>query len=72
MYFSVLVVLLGWAALFRSAFLLSYTAAVAIGFHLRVVLAEEPTLAQMHGDEWTSYARHVRRWLGRSSPTSGA
>ena len=44
MYISVLFVLLGEALLFRSAALLEYAAVFAVGFHLFVLLYEEPTL----------------------------
>jgi len=65
MYVAVILVLLGWAALFRSFPLLVYALAVAIGFHLRVIFGEEPWLAQTHGDPWVRYAARVPRWFGR-------
>ena len=63
MYVAVVLVLLGWAALFRSFPLLVYTLVVTIGFHLRLVFGEEPWLAQRHGDHWLRYAAGVPRWL---------
>jgi protein-S-isoprenylcysteine O-methyltransferase Ste14 len=33
-------------------------------FHLRVVLFEEPWLAETHGTEWLKYKNQVPRWLG--------
>jgi protein-S-isoprenylcysteine O-methyltransferase Ste14 len=36
---------------------------VAILFHLRVVLNEEPYVARTHGDGWSAYKGRVRRWL---------
>ena len=63
MYVAVVLVLLGWAALFRSFPLLVYTLVVTIGFHLRLVFGEEPWLAQRHGDRWLRYAAGVPRWL---------
>ena len=65
MYCGVLLLLFGWAALFESALLLWYSAAVALAFHLRVVRAEEPWLAQAHGEEWRNYSSKVSRWFGR-------
>ena len=62
MYVSVVMVLLGWAILFRSEFLFIYAAAVATAFHLRVVLGEEPWLRRTHGAEWEDYVSRVRRW----------
>ena len=63
MYVAVILVLLGWAALFRSFPLLVYTLVVTIGLHLRLVFGEEPWLAQRHGDRWLRYAAGVARWL---------
>jgi len=40
-----------------------YTILVAIAFHLRVVLGEEPWLARTHGATWDDYTKRVRRWL---------
>jgi protein-S-isoprenylcysteine O-methyltransferase Ste14 len=63
MYVAVLLVLLGWAALFHSTALLIYALAVAAGFHLRVVFGEEPALRRAHGDRWVHYEARVPRWL---------
>ena len=63
MYVAVTLILLGWAASFASMGLLIYGIAVAIAFHLRVVLGEEPWLARTHGEEWDRYARRVPRWF---------
>ena len=63
MYVAVTLVLLGWALGARTAALWLYALGVAIAFHLRVVLGEEPWLARTHGDEWTRYAARVPRWL---------
>ena len=52
MYVAVLLILLGWAIGFRSWMLASYAAMIAIAFHLRVVLNEEPFLARTHGEAW--------------------
>jgi protein-S-isoprenylcysteine O-methyltransferase Ste14 len=63
MYVSVLLILLGWAVSFGVRGLYWYTIFVAIAFHLRVVLGEEPWLARTHGATWDDYRRRVRRWL---------
>ena len=63
MYVSVLLILLGWAISFGVRGLYGYAIVIAIAFHLRVVLAEEPWLARTHGAGWDDYARRVRRWL---------
>lgn len=63
MYIAVTLVLLGWALAFGSKGLLVYAAAVVLGFHLRVVLGEEPWLARAHGNLWEQYKSRVPRWL---------
>lgn len=63
MYVAVLVILAGWAVAYWSAPLTIYAITVAIAFHLRAVRWEEPTLARLHGAEWTRYRERVPRWL---------
>ncbi|MGH8237173.1 MAG: methyltransferase family protein [Steroidobacteraceae bacterium] len=63
MYVSVLLILLGWAISFGVRGLYGYAIFIAIAFHLRVVLAEEPWLARTHAAGWDDYVRRVRRWL---------
>ena len=64
MYVAVVLVLLGWAALFHSVALLIYAVAIAVAFHLRVVFGEEPWLAQTHRGSWLRYSAQVPRWFG--------
>lgn len=64
MYVAVLLILAGWAMLFQARVLAAYALVVAIAFHLRVVLGEEPWLARTHGDAWLRYCSEVPRWLG--------
>ena len=63
MYVAVLIILCGWALAFPSLALWIYTGAIAIAFHLRVVLGEEPWLARAHGKAWQDYRARVRRWI---------
>ena len=63
MYVAVALILLGWAATFDVRGLYAYAAAVAVAFHLRVRLHEEPFLANTHGAQWHEYARRVPRWF---------
>jgi protein-S-isoprenylcysteine O-methyltransferase Ste14 len=63
MYVSVLLILLGWAISFGVRGLYGYAILVALAFHLRVILAEEPYLARTHGTLWDDYVKRVRRWL---------
>jgi protein-S-isoprenylcysteine O-methyltransferase Ste14 len=73
MYVAVLVTLIGWAVAFRSWSLAGYAGGVAIAFHLRVVLYEEPRLARLADDAWTAYRNRTPRWLGwrRAPETHG-
>ena len=63
MYVGVLLVLAGWALAYGSLALAGYASLVAVGFHLRVVLAEEPWLAGAFGSEWQAYRQAVPRWF---------
>ncbi len=65
MYLAVLTILSGWALAYGSRTLWIYAVFVAIAFHLRVRLHEEPWLASVHGDEWTAYRARVPRWIAR-------
>lgn len=71
MYVGVLTLVLGWSVVLGSPLLLVYCLCLAIGFHLRTVLAEEPYLAAHFGEEWTQYRAAVRRWWPRTSPWRG-
>ncbi|GAB4362597.1 MAG: isoprenylcysteine carboxylmethyltransferase family protein [Methylohalobius crimeensis] len=63
MYFSVVLLLLGWAVAFHSLGLFVYAVMLAAIFQVRVVLGEEPWLARAHGKSWEEYSRRVPRWL---------
>jgi protein-S-isoprenylcysteine O-methyltransferase Ste14 len=63
MYVGVLLILVGWATGFRSMPLGLYAAAIAVAFHLRIVMAEEPWLSRTFGEEWESYRHRVPRWV---------
>ena len=65
MYAGVSLLLIGWSLLAASPLLAGYLVILAIGFYLRVVLYEEPTLMRQFGDQWTRYAIAVPRWLPR-------
>jgi protein-S-isoprenylcysteine O-methyltransferase Ste14 len=68
MYISVLTLLTGWAIAAGSPSLAIYTVILAIAFHLRVLLFEEPRLAKLFGPDWTAYKTSVSRWLPRATP----
>jgi protein-S-isoprenylcysteine O-methyltransferase Ste14 len=63
MYLGVLLVVLGWAALFASPAVLAYAAVLALTFHLFVLAVEEPSLRSRFGDEYERYCRAVGRWI---------
>ncbi len=63
MYVALLLILCGWAVVFGTRTLWLYTGGMAIAFHLRVVLGEEPWLARTHGEGWRAYRARVPRWL---------
>ena len=44
---------------------LVYAAVVAVAFHLRVLLYEEPVLTKSFGDEYAAYKSRVPRWVIR-------
>jgi len=62
-YIAVILSLLGWSFAFAFRDLFVYAIVVAVAFHLRLVLVEEPWLARTHGSEWTQYASRVPRWF---------
>ena|SRR5689334_5751322 len=66
MYIGVLSCVAGWSLIAGSPVLGVYTPALAIAFHLRVVLYEEPTLARKFGEDWKSYGATVNRWIPKS------
>jgi protein-S-isoprenylcysteine O-methyltransferase Ste14 len=68
MYLSVLTIVVGWWLGTGSRVLALYAGLLAIGFHLRVLLHEEPWLQRQFEDEWTTYSASVGRWLPRLTP----
>lgn len=67
MYVAVVAIVLGWALLFRSWPIGWYAAGLAVLFHARVMLGEEPWLARTHGPRWEAYRAAVPRWCWRRS-----
>lgn len=65
MYVGVLLVVVGWALATGSPAVAAYAVALAAGFHMRVVTAEEPWLARSFPADWPAYAADVRRWTPR-------
>ena len=66
MYVGVLLILCGWAIGLRSWALAVYAAGIAVAFHLRVLLHEEPFLARTQVRRLGRLTGlRVGRWLGR-------
>lgn len=62
-------IVLGEAVLFQSRRLVIYAVAVALGFHLFVILYEEPELRRKFGASYEEYCKTVPRWIPRFSKT---
>jgi protein-S-isoprenylcysteine O-methyltransferase Ste14 len=65
MYVGLMLLLTGWALIAGSPWLGGYAFLIAIAFHLRVVLYEEPRLRNQFPQEWANYTATVPRWLPR-------
>ena len=63
MYVGVLLVIAGWALACRSGAVARYGVAVALGFHLWIMVFEEPQLRRLFGESYVAYTKRVRRWL---------
>jgi protein-S-isoprenylcysteine O-methyltransferase Ste14 len=62
MYVGIVCALLGEAWLFASGAQLLYAGAMAVAFHVRVIIYEEPKLDELFGPAFATYRRRVRRW----------
>ncbi len=65
MYLAIGGVLVGETLFFQSATLGWMAAGIALGFHLFVVLYEEPALKRKFGSSYERYCSEVWRWLPR-------
>ena len=65
MYVGVLLIILGWALYFASLRIVTYGAVLWLGFHLFVVLYEEPHLSRRFGTSYDEYRAETPRWLPR-------
>jgi protein-S-isoprenylcysteine O-methyltransferase Ste14 len=63
MYVSVLLVIFGQSIRFASLPIAQYGFAVWLGFHIVVVLLEEPHLREQRGPSYDEYRRRVPRWI---------
>jgi protein-S-isoprenylcysteine O-methyltransferase Ste14 len=69
-YVAAVTAMTGQALLFGSTGLLWLAAILALGFHLFVVLHEEPTLRRTFGAAYADYCRRVPRWIPRLRPAA--
>jgi protein-S-isoprenylcysteine O-methyltransferase Ste14 len=67
-YVAVVAMVAGQALFFGSVPVLLYALGLALGFHLFVVLYEEPTLQRSFGAEYEVYRQQVPRWIPRGTP----
>jgi protein-S-isoprenylcysteine O-methyltransferase Ste14 len=65
-YLAVLALVAGQGLWFGRGTVLAYAAALAVAFHLFVVLYEEPALTRRFGAEYESFRARVPRWLPRA------
>jgi len=65
MYIGIALILLGESILFGAPMLLGYAAIVMLGFHLFVVVYEEPVLRAQFGAAYDDLCRQVPRWIPR-------
>lgn len=62
MYVGVLLMIWGQGVWWQSGEVLAFGGVMAVVFHLRVVLGEEPWLAKSFPEPWTAYTARVKRW----------
>lgn len=67
MYVAVVAVILGQSLLLGNVRVLGYGALVWLGFHLFVLVYEEPTLRGAYGSEYEEFCANVPRWIPRIS-----
>jgi protein-S-isoprenylcysteine O-methyltransferase Ste14 len=67
-YLALTSLILGQGLFFGNARVLEYGLVVWLGFHVAVLVYEEPTLRDKFGDEYKEFCANVRRWLPRIKP----
>ena len=70
-YVGVVTTLLGESLIYRSRRVLAYAAAAWLGFHVWVVVYEEPRLRRRFGDAYERYLDTTPRWVPRCRPAGG-
>jgi protein-S-isoprenylcysteine O-methyltransferase Ste14 len=64
MYVGVTTAIFGQAIWFQSRDATIYGIAMVLGFHVAILIYEEPRLTKIFGQEYLDYKRHVPRWIG--------
>jgi protein-S-isoprenylcysteine O-methyltransferase Ste14 len=65
MYVAVIALILGQWLFFGSVRVVEYGIAVGVGFHLFVLIYEEPTLRKTYGPQYEEFCANVPRWIPR-------
>lgn len=63
MYIGVLLVILGWAALYESLVVAQYALLMFVIFNVVIFFIEEPMLRGRFGEAYEGYCKAVRRWI---------
>jgi protein-S-isoprenylcysteine O-methyltransferase Ste14 len=64
MYVGVVTAIFGQALWFHSRDVVFYGVAMAVAFHITILIYEEPRLNRVFGVEYRDYRRAVPRWIG--------
>ena len=64
MYVGVVTAILGQALWFHSRVAVYYGIAMALAFHVTILVYEEPRLAKVFGERYLEYKKSVPRWIG--------
>jgi protein-S-isoprenylcysteine O-methyltransferase Ste14 len=67
-YVAVVAIIAGQALLFANIALIVYAIVIWLGFHIFILIYEEPTLRKTFGTEYDVMCANVPRWLPRRSP----
>lgn len=62
MYVALVTLVSGWSVAAGSSNLALYAVVIAVAFHLRVLLYEEPRLRALFGEDYARYCAAVPRW----------
>src|SRR6185436_15500312 len=71
MYVAVTSLIFGQGLLFGNVSILEYGLVVWLGFHIFVLVYEDPTLRDRFGDDYKAFCANVRRWWPRVKPWRG-